>query len=165
LLSFCQGASEPQVVDDNLREGGQPVLERGQLLAVDVQLHVPPGEGVDPKGQLLQVVKARRPAPAEVEPERPHPRLVEPHDLVVTDRGRQLRHPREARPEPGQRVHKIGLVEPLEGPGDDRATGHTETRDAGAVVVDGERVRQPALARDQGEARVDHVQVGVEEEV
>jgi hypothetical protein len=51
----------------------------------------------------------------------------------------------------------------LEGAGDDGSAGDVKGRGGGAVVLDGEGVRDVALIGDEGESRIDDVQVRVED--
>ena len=51
----------------------------------------------------------------------------------------------------------------LEGASDDGSAGDVEARGRGAVVVDGERVRDVALVGDERKAWVDDVEVAVED--
>ena len=62
-----------------------------------------------------------------------------------------------------ERVEQVGLVVGLEGAGDDRAARDVELRGPVAVVGDRERLGQKALVGDQREARIDHVEVRVED--
>jgi hypothetical protein len=117
----------------------------------------------------------------EVEAHRPHARSVELADLLI--RGAVKRNDAdEPGPEPLQRIlqptkggltllwyHSFrlyyyrGVRPPLEGAGDDGSAGDVETGGRGAVVVDGERVRDVALVGDERNARVDDVEVAVED--
>jgi hypothetical protein len=95
-----------------------------------------------PAGELVHAVRQRlvhRAAAAQVEPHGPYAGGVEPPDLVVGGGRRQLRDADEGRAEACQRVEQVRLVEPLERPGDDRATSDSQAGGARPVVLDSER--------------------------
>jgi hypothetical protein len=100
-------------------------------------------------------------AAREREPHGARPGRIELADLVVRDRGLQLRHADEARAEPLERVEQVRLVEPLERPRDDRAAEDLDRGRTAAVVLDRERLWP--VVPDEREPRVDDVQVAVEE--
>ena len=139
---------------------GQPRRQLRQVAAVEVDLEVP----ADELGEALRERELGEVAAAEeVDPEGAHAGRGERQDLVVGDVRRDVGDADEARPELLERVDEVGLVVGLEGAGDDGAAGDVELRRARAVVGDRERLRQEALVGDQREARIDHVEVRVED--
>jgi len=145
----------PEVIDHEPRQLAQPVLVGGQVGRVD--LGVPADEVVHAQRE----VDVEHSAAREREPHGAHPGRIELADLVVRDRGLQLRHADEARAEPLERVEQVRLVEPLERPRDDRAADDLDRGRTAAVVLDRERLWP--VVPDEREPRVDDVQVAVEE--
>ena len=74
-----------------------------------------------------------------------------------------LATPQNPGPSCCERVDEVRLVVGLEGPADDGAARDVQPGDPRAVVGDRERLGQEALIRDQREARIDHVEVRVED--
>jgi hypothetical protein len=151
------------VVDRDARQPGEPRLELGQVARVEVQLGVPARQVPDAARERLEAVEPGAPAAVEVEPHRADAGLVQRQDLGVADAGGQLGHAGERRAEGVERGAQPALVEALERAGHDRAARHVEVRGPRAVVGDRERLGGEAVAVDEREARVDDVQVRVEE--
>jgi transposase len=154
---------QAQVVNAHCGQGGQSPGEFGQVAGVDVQLDVHAGHIVDTAGQGVEMLQARGPTAAQVEPDGAHTPLGQVNDLLVRKVVRDLGDPDEARTQLRESVQQVGLVEALERSRDDGAADDTQYGGAIPVLRDGELLGQVAVVLEQRETAVDHVEMGVEE--
>lgn len=155
-------AGQAQVVDVDPGKRAQAGLQLDEIAGAHVELGVPTDDLVRPVRQLLQVLQGFRTAAEQVDPHGAHPAGVQLREPARLDIGRKLRDTGESRSELAQRRHQVALVEALERAGHDGTADHPR-RGGRAVVLDRERVGPVAAVIHQREARIDDVQMAVEQ--
>jgi hypothetical protein len=151
------------MIDADPREPGKHRIQARQVGVAHVELAVPPRNVEYFAAHSSNIRQAGGPSAAEIEPHRADAGSVQGSDLFLAAIGGQLGDTSVSGAKSGQRSQQVFLVEGLERSRHHNPAADPQRPDRRQIVLAGKGFWDEPLVGDQGEPRVDDVEMGIED--